>query len=151
MSHLPYLDLGTGKRRDADRVAVDFFLNEYVAERMHRAYSTNLSSTGLFVHRVFDAGRRHLQFGREERFVQLEFDLPGTGEIIWARGEVRYDEIGFGRAQVAAGPQAMVHGTGIYFSDMARKHQRLLRDFVRDRKINRLKQILTLIRRNRYH
>lgn len=128
-------------RRDDDRMPLKIFLNEYVSERLHRAMTTNISPTGLYANRVFGVGPRHLAFGREDRYVQLEFALPGTSDVIWARGQVRYDELHAGD---------MVHGTGIHFVDMARGYQRLLKEYVIDRKRRRLQQILELIRRNRY-
>jgi hypothetical protein len=135
-------------RRDVDRVAVQIFLNEYVSDRLHRAVTTNVSPTGLYVHRVFSNGLRRLQFGREDRRVQLEFALPGMSDTIWACGEVRYDELGHA---ARSGDEAMVHGTGIQFVAIARGHARLLRDFVIERKRQRLKQLLELVRKNRYH
>ena len=80
-------------RREVDRIPLKMFLNEYVQDRPHRAVTTNISPTGLYVNRVFAAGKKHLQFGREDRYVQLEFALPGTSDTIWARGEIRYDEL----------------------------------------------------------
>jgi c-di-GMP-binding flagellar brake protein YcgR len=131
------------ERRDLDRVPLQIFINEYVADRLHRAVTTNVSATGVYVNRVFSAGHRRLQFGREERFVQLEFALPGSSEIIWARGEVRFDNLG--------GEEEMVHGTGIEFVAIARGHARLLRQYILERKRQRLQQILQLVRQNRYH
>ena len=135
-------------RRDDDRIPLQLFLNEYVADRLHRVVTTNVSPTGLFVNRVFAAGHRRLQFGREERVVQLEFALPGTSDTIWASGEVRYDELGLA---ARSGDEAMVHGTGIQFVSIARGHTRLLRDFVFEKRRQRLQQILELVRKNRYH
>ena len=52
----------------------------------------------------------------------LEFELPGTGEIIWAGAECRFDAVG-----------SDFHLTGLRFTAMARKHERLIRDYVRDK------------------
>jgi hypothetical protein len=128
-------------RRDDHRIPIRMFLNEYVRDRLHRAVTTNLSPSGLFVHRVYGAGAKRLPAGRHDRFVQLEFALPGTGETIWARGEIRFDELG----------SDLVHGTGIALTDIAGKHQRMLKEYVIDEKRRRLQTILELIRRNRYH
>jgi hypothetical protein len=62
---------------------------------------------------------------------------------------VRHDELELplgGRAF-----EALVHGTGIRLVDMPRGYERLLRDYIIDRKRKRLQEILELIRRNRYH
>jgi hypothetical protein len=132
-------------RRDDNRIPLRVFLNEYVRDRPHRALTTNVSPTGLYLSRVFSPStNQHLQFGREDRFVQLEFALPGTTDTIWAHGEVRYDEIGLG------GRDPMIHGTGVHFVAMARGHQRLLKEYVVEHRRQRLQQILELIRRNRY-
>jgi hypothetical protein len=128
------------ERRDDDRIPFELFINEYVAERPHRAVTTNISPTGLYVNRV--ARRIH---ARDQRFVQLELALPGTGDCIWARGEIRYDELGFG------GGEAMVHGAGIRLVTIARGHARLLRDFVVEQKRQKLERLLALVRYNRYH
>ena len=78
---------------------------------------------------------------RQSRHVQLELTLPGTGDSIWARGEIRYDELGMD----------LVHGTGVALVDMARGHQRLIRDYLYEQRKSRLQQILELVRKNRYH
>jgi hypothetical protein len=89
---------------------------------------------------------RNGMFVREDRYVQLEFTLPGTTDAIWARGEIRYDEI--------STPGTVVHGTGIFLRDLARGHRRLIEDYVHqhtvERRRQRLSQILQLIRKNRY-
>lgn len=129
----------SGERRDVERVPIALFLDEYIDDRPHRALTTNISATGLYMHRVATRGSR--QFGRQSRHVQLELALPGTSDTIWARGEIRYDEIG----------HDLVHGTGVELVAMARGHQRLLGDYLYEERRRRLEEILELIRRNRYH
>jgi c-di-GMP-binding flagellar brake protein YcgR len=129
----------SGERRDLERVPLEIFLDEYVDDRPHRALTTNLSATGLYMHRVATRGSK--QFGRQTRHVQLEFALPGTRETIWARGEIRYDELGMD----------LVHGTGVHFADMARGHQQLISDYLYEQRRQKLERILELIRENRYH
>jgi hypothetical protein len=127
------------ERRDLERVPLEIFLDEYVDDRPHRALTTNLSATGLYMHRV--ATRRSRFFRRQSRHVQLELTLPGTSDSIWARGEIRYDELGLD----------LVHGTGVALVDMARGHQRLIRDYLYETRKQRLQEILELVRANRYH
>jgi hypothetical protein len=71
-------------RRLGFRVPMEIFLNEYVQDRAHRALTVNISDTGLYVNKVLTP----LQ--RASRVVALEFELPGTGETIWARGEIAH-------------------------------------------------------------
>jgi hypothetical protein len=67
----------SGERRDLERVPLEIFLDEYVDDRPHRALTTNVSATGLYMHRVARPGRV-AQFRRTTKNVQLEFKLPGT-------------------------------------------------------------------------
>jgi hypothetical protein len=127
-------------RRDDDRVPLQVFLDEYIDDRPHRALTSNVSPTGLYLHRALSGGRR-TDFRRQSRHVQVELTLPGTSDSIWARGEIRYDDLGLD----------LVHGTGVHLTDLARGHRRLLRDFVYEHKRKRLEHILALVRRNRYH
>lgn len=134
-------------RPDRDRVPVQFYLNEYVDERLHRGVTTNVSPTGLYVNRLLS--RRARLVTRESRFVQLEFQLPGTGETVWARGEVRHDELDLPLGERE--PAAMLHGTGIRLVALPRAHARMLRDFVIEEKRRKLQEILGVIRANRHH
>ena len=127
-----------GERRDTQRVPVEIFMNEYVDDVPHRAVTINVSPTGLYVHRV----HRPRWFARDSRVVQVELTLPGTSDSIWARGEIRYDELGL--------PE-LVHGTGIALTGIARGHSQLLRDFVMEKQKQRVRQVLALMRRSRYH
>jgi hypothetical protein len=130
-------------RRDHDRVSYEMFLNQYVDERLERGVTSNVSPTGMYLHRVL---KRSL--GRSTRFVQLELTLPGTSEIIWARGEVRRDEL---ELPPWRRDSELVHGSGVRLLEMPRAHRRMWKDFVYERKRQRVNEILELIRRNRYH
>jgi hypothetical protein len=110
------------------------FLNEYVADRPHRCLSVNLSESGLYVHKMVQAVRRN------NRVVGLEFELPGTGETIWARGEVCYDTL-----------DDYFHGTGIRITGIPQLHARLLRDYIQEKRRERLQDLLRTIRLNRRH
>lgn len=114
MSHLPGAD--ANDRRSDSRIRTELFLNQYVREQPYRALATNLSSTGLFLQKLALPRSRH------NSSVGLEFELPGTGEIIWARAETRFDSIA-----------SDFHRTGLRFTAMAQKHERLIRDYVRDK------------------
>ena len=129
--------------RDHDRVQLEMFLNQYVDERLERGVTSNVSPTGMYLHRVL---RRSL--GRSARFVQLEFQIPGTGEVVWARGEVRRDEL---ELPPWRRDSELVHGSGLRLLEMPRAHRRMWKDFVYERKRQRVQEILELVRRNRYH
>jgi hypothetical protein len=122
------------ERRFGYRVPLEIFLNEYVDDRLHRCVSTNFSETGLYVHKLVTPPQRL------SGAVQLEFELPGTQEIIWARGEVAYESY-----------DDYFHGTGVRLTGIATLHARLLRDYVREKRKRQLGELLEHIRRNRYH
>lgn len=126
--------MGSANRRSSFRVPVQMFLNEYVKDKAHRCMAVNVSPSGIYLNRLL------APFRREDRVVGLEFELPETSEIIWARGEIRYDAM-----------DPYFHGTGIEFTGMAHLHQRLIRDYVMEQRVQRLRRILARVRRNRVH
>jgi hypothetical protein len=72
--------------------------------------------------------------------VQLEFELPGTGEAIWAAGEIAYE---------ARAPY--LYTSAIRLTALPRMHARLLRDYVREQRKQQLSLLLDRIRAHRYH
>ena len=120
-------------RRIGFRVDLDLFLTQFIGDRPFRVLSSNLSETGVFVHRVaLDADTAALPAGT---VVGLELELPGTGEVIWARGEVR-------RERVARS----VCASGVRFADMPRVHARMVRDFCHEQRRSHLAVLLGRIR-----
>jgi hypothetical protein len=114
MSHL--LPQPHDDRRTDVRVRTEMFLNQYVREQPYRALATNVSPHGLFLQKLAMPRTRHAPS------VALEFELPGTGEVIWASAECRYDAVA-----------SDFHLTGLRFKAMAQKHERLIRDYVREK------------------
>jgi len=120
-------------RRIGFRVDLELFFTQYIRDRPHRVLGTSLSETGLYLHRVtLDPATRLLASGTA---VGLEIELPGTGEVIWARGEVCRER-----------RERAVCGSGVRFADMPRIHARLVRDFCHERRLARLDQLLARIR-----
>jgi hypothetical protein len=119
-----------GPNRRADpRLRLQLHLNEYVKDREYRALATDISESGLSIQKLTEPVVPHAAI------VGLELELPGTSEVIWAAAEPRFDSVG-----------ADFHVSGLRFYDMARKHQRLLRDYVRERRL----RIARLLRIPRY-
>jgi c-di-GMP-binding flagellar brake protein YcgR len=133
---------GDRERRDTERVPLGLLLNELVGERMNRAMAVNVSPTGLYLDRLF--GNRQLQLGREERTVQLEFTLPSSSESIWALAEVCFDNVNSVRDDLV-----VMHGTGVRFLAMAKKHERLIVDFVTEKKRRMLEELLLRVQSRR--
>jgi hypothetical protein len=132
-------------RRDERRIPVESFYTEYVSERAYRGLITNVSDRGLRVQRLLRPG------ARMSRVVQLEFELPGTQELIWAKGEACFDEL-----EIAAfgpdgrGPSATLHSSGIRITALAEKHARIIRDYVWEARRRHLSEQIRSIH-ERYH
>jgi hypothetical protein len=120
----------TRNRRLGVRVPLTMFLTQYIRDKPVRALTSNLSEHGAYLNLVKGGG-----YCRGDRVVGLEFELPGTGEVIWARGEVCYDQI-----------DSYFHGTGVRFAAMARAHARLLRDYCVEHRREQLSALLERIR-----
>ena len=117
-------------RRLGNRIPLELLMNEYMQDRPYRALSVNISESGLYVNKVVGS------LARRSRVVGLEFELPGTSEVIWARGEVCYDTI-----------DDCFHGQGIRFTGMPKVHQRLIRDYCIEKRRAQLAGLLDRIRR----
>lgn len=79
---------------------------------------SDVSPNGLRLHRP--------SLGPQSRAIQVEFDLPGVDELIWAKGVVC-----FNRVWRAAGGRVL-HTTGIEIVRAAGRHLRLLREYAFD-------------------
>ena len=130
MSYMYDSRIPDGPNRRADkRLRLQLHLNEYVKDREYRALATDISESGLSIQKLTEPVVPHAPV------VGIELELPGTSELIWAAAEPRFDAVG-----------ADFHVSGLRFRGMARKHQRLLRDYVRERRL----RIARLLRIPRY-
>lgn len=108
-------------RRESPRVPVEALCTEYVGHKSRPALALDLSDGGLKLVRPFQPGAR-------ERILQIELELPGVDEIVWAKGEICFDEIR--RAPVGSGLMGLVRASGIRLAAAAARDLRMLRDFV---------------------
>jgi hypothetical protein len=93
------------------------FLNEYVADHPCQAIVRDVSETGLS---LFKLPARTLP---PVDVVTLEVELPGTNETIWASAQPRFESL-----------NRDYQVSGLRFISMARKHERLIRDYLRERR-----------------
>ena len=103
-------------RRTSPRVGVEALCTEIVDGRERHALLADVSDTGLRLTRPFFGGPT-------PRVVQLEFELPGIDEVMWAKGEVCFD-------QVQRGAAGIVRTSGVRFAAAAAHDLRLVRDYV---------------------
>ena len=109
------LSLGPDDRRITPRFPLRTYMNQYVRDEAYQALALDVSETGLAI-------RKPTAPIPHTRVVGLELELPGTSEVIWASAEPRFHSVG-----------AREHFSGLHFLGMARKHERLIRDYVRER------------------
>ena len=101
-------------RRQAPRSPVGFYIEQFIEDEPHRSFLTDLSAAGLYMERPIEL------LSRRSDVVQVELPLPGE-ETLWAKCEVVYDRF-----------DSLFHGTAVRFTGMARRHQRLLREWLRE-------------------
>ncbi len=104
----------SANRRLSPRSPVGFYIEQIVEDEPHRSFLSDLSATGLYMERPFEL------LSRRSNVVQVELPLPGD-ETLWAKCEVVYDRF-----------DSLFHGTAVRFTAMARRHQRMLRDWLRE-------------------
>jgi hypothetical protein len=104
-------------RRSDPRLKLQVFLNQYIRDQPYRALALDISEHGLAIQKLTEP------VAASGRVVGLELELPGTRETIWASAEARFDTVG-----------SDFHVSGLRFAAMARKHARLLRDYVHERR-----------------
>lgn len=123
-------------RRHDLRLPVEICVHQYLSDVPYLGLTRDLSERGLHVGRLIGPRKRPAMWlGRP---MQLEFALPGTGELIWAHGEVCYNE-----------RDGALHGVGIRLTRMADRHARALRDYVDMVRKARLQNLLLQVQRNR--
>lgn len=96
--------------RQNRRIPIDIYLNKMINGVPFLVRTRDLSREGIYVHRVLEPSTpagAHLA---------LEFQLPGTDEVIWTEAERVH-----GQAE---------RGVGLRFKDLSSRQARLLADFI---------------------
>lgn len=104
------------------RVAVESLCSEVLEEREEYGLLTEISETGVRL-------QRPLKGRREGRIIQLEFEMPGVDEIIWAKGEICFDQLWRVRTP-SPGLPGLLRTSGVRLVSAASRHLRMLRDYV---------------------
>ncbi len=68
-------------KREA-RKPLDVFMNKFIGEEPYMVRAADISTSGIFLYRLIEPS---LLEGTE---VNLEFMLPNSNEVLWARGQV---------------------------------------------------------------
>ena len=110
-------------RRLAPRLRLDGLCGVVSKEVLRYAALLDLSALGVRIERLFDPALA-------SRFVQLQIELPGTDEIVWARGEVTFAHLSPMGGRHPDGQPRLRCLAGIRIDRVAGHERRLLRDYV---------------------
>ncbi|HUJ61763.1 MAG TPA: PilZ domain-containing protein [Kofleriaceae bacterium] len=111
-------------RRTSPRIDVEALCWEVIGDREVSSLIVDLSSDGARLERPYRGGRI-------ERAAPLQLEVPGIDEVMWARGEVMFDQLVPTRSP-AGGPFGLLRRTGYRIATAAARDLRLLRDYVYD-------------------
>lgn len=117
-------------RRRAPRIVLDGLCGVVTGDAVQPAAMSDLSTLGLRVERVFDPKQAR-------PFVQLEIELPGIDEVIWASCVVTHAWLTPMRGRRADGQPRFWCRAGLRIEDAARTEKRMLRDYVIEALIER--------------
>lgn len=111
--------------RLAPRVDVETFCSEIIGGREQAGVVIDLSPEGVRIERPYLGGPTPTE-------LLLELEVPDVDEVMWARGEVCFDQVRQappGRG----GPLGLLRTTGVRLVRAATRDLRLLRDCVIER------------------
>ena len=103
----------SNNKRKNSRVALDIYLNKYVAGVPYMTRTSDISREGVGLAHLLEpqlAGKR----------VGLQFQLPGSEEVIYAEGEVVREWADLDNRE---------EGSGVRFTLLTERHRRLIDQF----------------------
>jgi len=100
------------EKRKTGRAPLDIYLNKYVGGVPYMARTSDISSEGVSLAHLIEPQHQ----GRK---VGLQFQLPGSAELIYAEGEV---------VREWAGSKA--ERSGVRFTLLSERHRRMIDAFV---------------------
>jgi len=109
-------------RRESPRIGVDALCWEIVDGEPATSLAVDVSSIGVRIERPYTGGPT-------VREVQLELEVPGIDEIMWARGEACFDMVVPAKAS-EGGPLGLIRRTGYRLVRAASRDLRLLKEYV---------------------
>ncbi len=103
----------SNKRKNA-RVPLDIYVNKYMGGVPYMARVADIGAEGVSLARLIEPEQRAQRVG-------LQFQLPGSEEVIYAEGEVV-------REWVEAAPRH--ERSGVRFTLLTERHRRMIDDYV---------------------
>ncbi len=101
------------EQRVEGRKPLDVYLNKFIGEEPYMTRSADISPTGIYLHKLIEPDLD------EGSMVSLEFQLPGSQEVIWARGTVMRDGRRWG-----------TEGIGVWFTILPRMYRSMIEAYV---------------------
>jgi hypothetical protein len=108
--------------RASPRIDVQAMCWEMQGGHQLTGLALDLSEGGLRIERPYTGGTT-------QREVQLEIEVPGVDEVMWARGDVCFDFL-VPTKSPAGGPLGLVRRTGYRIAAAARRDMKMLQEFV---------------------
>lgn len=113
------------RRRRSPRVVVDSLCSEHQEETERHSVVIEMSPDGLRIQRPVVGMPR-------SRVLQLELEIPEVDEIVWASGEICFDEVHRVSSPTGLGLSGLVRTSGVRVVAASNRHRRLLREYVYD-------------------
>ena len=131
-------------RRESPRIDVETLCWEVVSGQVGQAsgLAVDLSSMGLRIERPYVGGPTR-------REVQLEIEVPGIDEIMWAKGDVCSDVLVPSRTS-AGGPMGLIRRTGYRLVTAATRDLRMLKEYVFETDRVRRREAIDLLNASGY-
>lgn len=112
-------------RRRAPRISLEGFCSVAIDGALHHAHLTSLSTLGLRI-------EQPAKTATTRPMVQLEIELPGVDEVVWASAYVTDLRVAY------RGP--WLCRTGLQIAAISGREQRMLRDYVVDQIVARARE-----------
>jgi hypothetical protein len=88
-------------------------MNKYIGEEPYMVRTADISTTGIYLHKLIEPNLD------EGTMVSLEFMLPNSKEVLWARGTVMRECRYWG-----------ADGVGIWFTIVPETFRKMIEDYV---------------------
>ena len=101
------------EKRVQTRKPLDVYMNKFLGEEPYMVRSADISPTGIYLSKLIEPD---IPYGST---VSLEFKLPNSEEVIWARGTVMREGRRWG-----------ADGVGVWFTIIPQAYKRLIEEYV---------------------
>ena len=104
----------TNNQRKQRRVPIDIYLNKYMAGVPYMARTSDISREGVGLAHLIEPQLNGQRIG-------LQFQLPGSEEVIYAEGEVVREWADLAQEE---------EGSGVRFTLLTERHRRLIDQYI---------------------